>query len=42
MFEAAYHEWHALTDCYAQLKWVASMQDWCWAVIEAGGGFTKY
>ena len=42
MYEAAYHEWHALTDRYAQLKWVASMQDRCRAVIKAGGGSTKY
>ena len=42
MFEAAYHEWHALTDRCEQLKWVESMRDRCKAVIKAKGGSTKY
>ena len=42
MFKAAYHEWHALTDCNTQLKWVEKMHNQCQAVIDTHSESTKY
>ena len=42
MFKAVHQEWCTLSDCKKQLKWVATMQDRCRAVIKARGGSTKY